>query len=146
MRTLLDTLHRRPVGERRYEIEGSIVFEFAPSESRECSPEMKEHLESVIKHVDTIHPWKDQHDHDGSECASIWLLQFQTNQYHNIRSPELHVWFRIVPQFYQVRQHQVYAYERYLAGLAKELAKQVPEATSVRAVMETTTITAHFKT
>ncbi len=120
-------------GERRYEVEGDIVFEFTPSFSRECSAETLKALRRSINQTDEVYPWRDQSDYDGSALPSIKYLGEPRYQYHNVTSPELHVWFRIVPSG-PVRKGQVYSYEKYLEKLAESLSKQPIAATSVRSV------------
>lgn len=148
MRTILENLQsyaqglqRNLVekGERRYSVEGDIVFEFTPSFSRECSTETLRKLRRSIQHTDEVYPWRDKSDYDGSALPSIQYLGEHHYQYHNVARPELHVWFKIVPSA-PVRKGQIHAYEKYLEKLAEELSKQQLDVTSVRSVFRASSV------
>ena len=122
--------------ERRYSVEGYIVFEFTPAPGREL-PWMNLHdLRIAIKQAIRLHKWKDFNDHTGEEAGSFsYLSDGDDYQYHNITPPELHVWFHIKPGIECVRKSQVYAYEKHLEKVAEDLAENNPQgAKSVRYV------------
>jgi len=126
----------RGTEERRYSVEGEIVFEFTPAMARECPKGLARDLQDEVRATDLLYPWKDKSDYDGAEVPSIGFLGEGQNQYHNVSTPELHVWYRIVPGIQGVRKGQIYAYEKYLEKLAEKLAFRCNAhgATSVRSV------------
>lgn len=120
MSTLTEKI-RRAVGEmkdRRYHVEGEIVFVFKPSLD---NPDL-DALRKSIKEVDDLFPWKEDDVPDGAEIPpSIFYLGDGRVIVHNFHPKEQHIWFSIHPRYDSMRRGQTYAYERYLAKLAEEL-------------------------
>ncbi len=136
MSTFTETV-QRALGkkeERRYSVGGDIVFEFTPAPGRECFPEVLAELRVALKSVNRAYPWKDRNDYDGTDAPSFSHLSDGQSTYHNFSTPELHVWFHIIPGIDNVRKSQIYAYEKYLEKLAEELSKKELGAMSVRSV------------
>jgi hypothetical protein len=120
--------------ERRYTVEGDIVFEFTPAPGREL-PWMQLHeLRGELKLANRIHAWQDFNDYNGQEAPSFSYLSDGDYQYHNLHVPELHVWFRIVPGIDCLRRNQLHAYEQHLERVAEELSRRNLGTTSVRSV------------
>ncbi|MDO8565270.1 MAG: hypothetical protein Q7R67_01435 [bacterium] len=136
MRTLLERIgvSSKQPEERLYSVEGDIVFEFTPAPGHKCSAERIDFLQHVIRFVDAQFPWVDRTDYSGEKVPSIGHIGEPVYQYHNLSTPELHVWFRVVPFINCVRKGQIHAYERYLQKLAEEAWKQNFGTKSVRSV------------
>ncbi len=124
------------VGRYGYRAEGSIVFQFCPTENRECPAEVKALLKASIVKADEAYPWKNKNGL-GDPLPSIEYLSDGKDQFNNWRGGELNVWFRVVPCG-SLHKCQIHAYEHYLENLAKEIAEknQVPGVVEVRCVFQ----------
>jgi len=118
----------------KYRLEGEVVFQFAPTEMRECPSDVKRVLREAILRVDQVFPWKITNGL-GEPMSSIQYLGDGQDQFNNWGDGELNVWFRITP-FGCYEKSKIHAYERYLEKLAEELSRQAlpPGVTSVRSL------------
>ena len=130
MSTFTETV-QRALGkkeERRYGVEGEIIFKFTfkfdPDPERVLPQDKLDALRAAIWEVDSAYPWKDKNDYGDSDFPSLGFVGSPEHQFHNLAIPELHVWFRVVSWQQYIRKSQQYAYEKYLAMLASELAKK----------------------
>ena len=137
MSTLTEKI-RQAVAEmrdRRYGVKGEIVFVFKPPLE---NPDL-DALRSSIKEVDKLFPWKEDDVPDGAEKPpSIFYLGDGQVVVQNFHPTEQHIWFSVHPRYDSMRRGQIYAYEKYLAKLAEELAKPKPHGywpASVRSVI-----------
>ena len=119
-------------GERRYEVSGALAFEMLHYSSEHDLVAMKE----SIREIDAEFPWRDD-IHPDVKFESIGYLSNGEVVLHKYTKPLKMVWFRIHPKWDNLRKGQVYAYERYLAKIAEELAKRfVGGVAEVRSVIE----------
>lgn len=104
---------------RHYEVSGALAFEMVNTASPDLSAMAK-----AIRDLDYWYPWMDNHPSPSGEVKSIGHLSDGEVIAHNFKTePGKIVWFSIEPPCKHLRTSQVYAYERYLAKIAKELAK-----------------------
>jgi len=120
-------------GERHYSVCGAFVFEMLHHNIEPDLPAMAK----AIREVDAEFPWHDDIHPDAGEFESVFYLSDGDVVVHNLNTPLKVVWFHVYPKWDSLRKGQVYAYERYLAKLAEELAKRFSGAvTEVRSVIE----------
>lgn len=122
-------------GERRYNVSGAIAFEFG---WHTTEPDLAQ-LAEAIREVDRTFPWHDDIHPDAREFESICYLSDGRIFVQDIYPRRKVVWFSIypTPQGGMLRKAQVYAYEKYLAKLAEELAKKkLSGIAEVRSVIE----------
>ncbi|MBI4158351.1 MAG: hypothetical protein HY505_01905 [Candidatus Yanofskybacteria bacterium] len=145
MRTINELLEVITGTQRRYTVDGDIVFVFRPP--HDFTPQCFEMLRDAIVFVDRKFPWKDTNDHDGTEVSDIRYLGDAHVVIHNFNPQEQHVWFWIVPHYDSMRKSQLYAYEKYLAKLAEELnKKRFFRSDSVRSVFRVVSSTSFDST
>jgi hypothetical protein len=125
-------------GGRHYNVAGSINFVF---DDHTVEPNL-EQLAKAICTVDLEFPWRDDLD-PGRDHAGLGMLLIPNVIVHNWSTPEKVCWYSLA--HLRLRMPQAYAYEQYLAKLAKELSKRhIPNVTEVRSVIEMTGAT-YFK-
>ena len=119
---------------RHYDVSGAIAFELL---FHSTEPDLAA-MAKAIRDIDYWYPWMDMDATPSSgEYKSIFHLSDGHVVTHNFNTPLKIVWFSIHPMSGHMKKSQVYAYEKYLAKLAKELAKQFAGAvTEVRSVIE----------
>ncbi len=119
-------------GGRRYEVSGALAFEMLHYSFEHDFAAMRK----AICEVDAEFPWRDDL-HPDITFESIGYLSNGNVVLHKYAKPLKMVWFTIHPKWGNLRKSQVYAYERYLAKIAEELAKRfVDEVREVRSVIE----------
>ena len=125
-------------GERRYAVNGSISFELSP-----YAPEFIDlaRLANEIRGIDKLFPWGDNYRSD-EKFTSIGYLSDGEIVVHNAsRIPERVCWFHIYPTNRHIRRGQIYAYEKYLAKIAEELAKKkIPGIIWINGILEINTV------
>lgn len=119
---------------RHYDVSGAIAFELL---FHSTEPDLTAMAEA-IRNIDYWYPWSDLDAAPlAGEYKSIFHLSDGHVITHNFSTPLKIVWFNIHPPSGHMRKSQVYAYEKYLAKLAKELAKGFASTVSeVRSVIE----------
>ena len=123
-------------GKRRYDVSGSIAFEFA---DYAFEPDVAQ-LANEIREIDKLFPWRDN-PNPRAESQSIRYLSDGKIVIHNFHTPLKVCWFHVYPVNKFIRKGQVYAYEKYLDKIAEELAKKkLPGVVEVRSVLEVHTI------
>lgn len=84
--------------------------------------------------ADKSHPWVPE---DGNECPPRVL---------NCHKGDWHIDFELHPQF-EIYPRQLYAFHRYLCGIAETLAKENPDVfSSVHVVLKVSTEPTSFRT
>ncbi len=144
MRSINGLLQAMKSDERRYTVEGDIVFAFTPARE-DLTPQCFEILRNDIAFVDKKFPWKDT-NHDGTEVTEMRYLGEARVTVHNFNPKEQHVFFRVVPCYDCLSKGQLHAYEKYLAKLAEEVFKIGSfKPTSVRSVFRVVSSTSFGK-
>lgn len=153
MRTILENLRSYADGlqrnlerndERRYTVEGQIVFEY--DDSREALELCLQQLRSWIEVTDRKFSWKDKSIYDADQITKPRYISEGQITRHNAKGFGQHVRFTIVPHYDCLSKGQLHAYEKYLAKLAEELSKKnLFGAISVRSIFKMTSVT-NFKT
>ena len=108
-------------GDRRYTVTGHLTFQLKTG----AEPDLAE-LRQAIVVADRSHPWKD--DDSDQQFKSIGELtaghKFTVRYRIQMAGCTDHFfWFDIKPGYNKMRKGQVYAYETYLAALARELSQ-----------------------
>ena len=107
-------------GEREYSVSGSFAFEVSWHEDQ---PDLAKFKEAILE-VDQSFPWHDDVHPDSGEPKGIFYISEGEEVVHHWSFSEKVCWFSISPRYDSLRQGQVYAYEKYLAKIAEELAKR----------------------
>lgn len=116
-------------GERKYSVQGELVFKML---YRGVPPGVVQ-ISQTIYEVDAKFPWHDDIHPDAGKFESIsYLGEGSVRDYDT----GLYVFFTIIPKLSNMRKGQVYAYEKYLAKLAEELAKKFDDVEEVRSIIE----------
>jgi len=118
-------------GERKYGVNGHIVFV-----SFFCLDIELVSLRRHIIDIDRQFPWSDESFAEGRMGSIKYLSEGKcvTRRFYGGRSN--YFWFDIYP-YGSLRKGQVYAYEKYLAKIAEELAKRrIPGVDLVQGIIE----------
>lgn len=107
-------------GSRNYSVEGHIVFHSDLGTIETPLPQLRE----AILEVDKLFPWKDDIYPDARDPERESIMYLSPGEKGGGWKGETNLWFHLVPLWQSVRKGQVYAYEKYLAKLAEELAKK----------------------
>ena len=125
----------KPGEERHYNAKGAISFVLRWHTDE---PDLAK-LAEEIREADRMFPWRDDFSPGAGQekPESIFYLSNGEVVVHNYTTPVKIIWFGIVPKPDCLRKGQVYAYEKYLAKLAKELAeKKLSGIAEVRSLIE----------
>ncbi|MBU6501072.1 MAG: hypothetical protein KGJ89_03015 [Patescibacteria group bacterium] len=109
-------------GERRYNVKGNIVFEIGHG-CHNMELDLQQ-LAAAIREVDAMFPWHDDDIDSKMNHKSLFYLSGGRVVVHDLNGPLKMVWFDLFTEYRDIRRSQVYAYEKYLAKLAEELAKK----------------------
>lgn len=118
-------------GERKYTVSGSFAFQMSWHRDR---PDLTKFREAILE-IDQLFPWHDDVCLGAGEPKGIFYVSDGKEVVQNWSIPEKVCCFNVFPRYSSLRRGQVYAYEKYLAKIAEELAKRklpnVCEVTSV---------------
>lgn len=109
-------------GKHCYSVSGIISFNF---DSHRTEPDLGG-LAVLIRDVDRMFPWHNEPAHPDFVIDSIGDLSKGEVVVHDFVPPLKIAYFHIVPGRGNLQRAQAYAYEKYLAKLAEELAKKKP--------------------
>ena len=119
-------------GERKYGVSGSFVFQMSWHEYR---PDLAEFKRAILD-MDQLFPWYDDVCPGSGRTKDVFYVSDGEEIVHNWSVPERVCWFNVCPRYQSLRRGQVYAYEKYLAKIAEELAKRkLPNVCEVRSII-----------
>lgn len=131
---------------RKYSVSGMINFKMSSAPDETNFGELKK----LIIEIDKLFPWKDELSKSeekarrGRESASIFYISKGKEFINNWHNPEKNICFHIFTEGGSLRKAQIYAYEKYLAKLAEELAKRKPTGVAAVSCVVKIVTTAEF--
>ena len=117
------TFFGRKKEEYRYSVTGTIAFALASAET----PEDLATLRAVITHANLFYPWRSKWE---SRCEEMPHLCKGRISFSGSKKV---CWFEINPP-YALTKNEIYAYEKYLDGIAQALSRWHIRLNGVREV------------